>query len=340
MYTPWGAPGGATGPANYARTTLPGYGMEESPLDAPPRRLFEGTDGASGLRQRSDTKGDDIALPAVDQLPALEPLYPGQLQDRRLPMPTLDAGPIYNPPRRATMKLPKYHGEGLLETYFVQVQLAANFNGWSSEETGVQVALALEGKALQALMDLSPGQHASWPAIRDALQRRFGQRVFTDDAREKLANRFRKEGESLGAFAADLRFYTQRGYSTFADAEQEVLTLQAFVRGLRPERLREHIRLNFPHSLATALDEAERVEHVLCVSRHHIRQADVTGEIDEDEVVTRQAAATDARRYPRRSPGQQRRRDDGCYRCGEPGHVARQCLAPAPRIAPQQPALN
>src|SRR4029434_8129926 len=132
MYTPWGAPGGATGPANYARTTLPGYGMEESPLDAPPRRLFEGTDGASGLRQRSDTKGDDIALPAVDQLPALEPLYPGQQQDRRLPMPTLDAGPIYNPPRRATMKLPKYHGEGLLETYFVQVQLAANFKGWSS----------------------------------------------------------------------------------------------------------------------------------------------------------------------------------------------------------------
>ena len=77
------------------------------------------------------------------------------------------------------------------------------------------------------------------------LQRRFGQHVFTDDAREKLANRFRKEGESLGAFATDLRFYTRRGHSTFADAEQEELTLQAFVRGLRPERLREHIHLNF-----------------------------------------------------------------------------------------------
>ena len=103
-------------------------------------------------------KGNDINLPALNQLPALEPLYPGRLQDRQLPMPTLDARrPIYNPPRRATMKLPKYHGE----TYFVQVQLAADFNGWSSKETGVQVALALEGKALQALMDLTPGQHAS-----------------------------------------------------------------------------------------------------------------------------------------------------------------------------------
>ena len=56
-------------------------------------------------------KGNDINLPALNQLPALEPLYPGRLQDRQLPMPTLDARPIYNPPRRATMKLLKYHGE-------------------------------------------------------------------------------------------------------------------------------------------------------------------------------------------------------------------------------------
>ena len=126
------------------------------------------------------------------------------------------------------------------------MQLAADFNGWSSEETGVQVTLALEGKALQALMDLP-----------SALQRRFGQRVFTEDAREKLANRYRKEGESLGAFATDLRFYTRRGHSTFADAEQEELTLQAFVRGLRQERLREHIRLNFPGTCPVRLKTSD-----------------------------------------------------------------------------------
>ena len=47
-------------------------------------------------------------------------------------------------------------GEGLLKTYLVQVQLVASFNTWSAEETGVQVVLALEGKALQVLVDLQP----------------------------------------------------------------------------------------------------------------------------------------------------------------------------------------
>lgn len=44
---------------------------------------------------------------------------------------------------------PSAPGEGPLETYLVRVQLAASFIGWSSEETGVQVALALVGKVLQ-----------------------------------------------------------------------------------------------------------------------------------------------------------------------------------------------
>ena len=45
---------------------------------------------------------------------------------------------------------------GLLEMSLVQVQLTANLNGWSTEETGVQVTLTLEGTVLQVLMDLPP----------------------------------------------------------------------------------------------------------------------------------------------------------------------------------------
>ena len=66
-----------------------------------------------------------------------------------------------------TMKLLYYSP---FETYLIQVQLAPCIGGWSAEDTGVQVVLALEGKVLQVLMDLQ------------ALQRRFGEQVFTDDA--------------------------------------------------------------------------------------------------------------------------------------------------------------
>ena len=62
------------------------------------------------------------------------------------------------------MKLPHYNGESPLETYRIQVQLAVRFNAWSAEETGVQVALTLEGKALQVLNDLKSAEQANWPA--------------------------------------------------------------------------------------------------------------------------------------------------------------------------------
>lgn len=54
------------------------------------------------------------------------------------------------------MKLSRYNGDNPPEIYLIQVQLAAQFNNWSAEETAVQVTLALECKALQILTDLQP----------------------------------------------------------------------------------------------------------------------------------------------------------------------------------------
>lgn len=350
MYTPDTAVGRPIEPTTYVKDEVPAFTMDESPMAERQQRFYREAEGASGPQKKPETAVPAPILLPVHGMPGLEPMH--QRETPEVPLPTAgrqsledrqqqDSSPLGSTPRKANMKLPKYNGDGLLETYLVQVQLAADFNGWSSEETGVQVALALEGKALQTLMDLRPGQHASWPAIKDALQRRFGQRIFRDDARERLASRYRKEGESLGAFAADLRLYARRGYATFADAEQEELALQAFMRGLRPERLREHIRLHFPSSLIGALDEAERVEHVLCATKHQARQVEVVMENNDDSEAaeTRQVSVSETRRYPRNNPRRQRK-DEGCYRCGEAGHVARHCMAPAPRTAPIQPASN
>ncbi|KAK2922219.1 hypothetical protein Q8A73_001704 [Channa argus] len=99
--------------------------------------------------------------------------------------------------------------------------------------------------------------------ITAALQRRFGQRTSVEQSREQLAGRYRHDGESLGAFAADVQLYTQRGYPTFPVAAREELSLHSFLRGLAPERLCQHVRLSTPRSLEEALIEAERAEEVL-----------------------------------------------------------------------------
>ncbi|CAI5670428.1 unnamed protein product [Oreochromis niloticus] len=170
-----------------------------------------------------------------------------------------------------SMKLPHYNGEEPPETYLIQVQLAAQLNGWSTEETAVQVALALEVRALQILTDLQPEERLSWRTVARAMQSRFGLCTHADDAQDELASRPQRQEESLGAYY--LRLYAQSGYPAFDAAAQEELALQAFVRGLQPKRLQEHIRLHAPETLAAALRQKE---WSMCSAQVHAALAQVT----------------------------------------------------------------
>lgn len=160
-------------------------------------------------------------------------------------------------------KVPKYNGLTPLEPYLSQVRLAARHNGWSDEEAATHLALALEGDALQVLLDLAPSEQHELQVLTIALERRFGQLHSTDQSREQLTNRSRRPGESLGTFAADVLLYARRGYPEFPAVAREELSLHAFLRGLFPEQLRQHVRLAMPQTLREALLEAERAELVL-----------------------------------------------------------------------------
>lgn len=56
-------------------------------------------------------------------------------------------------------------------------------------ELPVQVTFALEGKMLQALVDLRLVEGTGWPATARAHQHWFSEHLFADDARDKLAVR-------------------------------------------------------------------------------------------------------------------------------------------------------
>ena len=253
------------------------------------------------------------------------------------PVPAMGGGVFHTPPRNV-FKLPRYAGTTPLEPYLAQVKMAELHNGWSTQETAAHIALALEGKALQVLLDLMPHEQRDYLTLAAALERRFGQRISTEQMRDKLAHRRRMEGETLGAYAADVRYYTQRGYPTFAAAACEELALSAFIQGLTPERLKEHLRIKAPATLQGALEEAERVETVLTPhrsARPQVRQADIDDNESEDEggTVRRAQPSSTPPPGPRQFPARPRTRQftDACYRCGEPGHRARVCPAPAPR---------
>ena len=108
------------------------------------------------------------------------------------------------------------------------------------------------------LLDLDQADQRDLQALIRALERRLGERVSRNESKQLLASHRRREEESLGVYAADVQLLTRRSYPEFNAATREALALHAFLRGLQPESLGQHVRLTEPHTLDAALDQAER----------------------------------------------------------------------------------
>ncbi|CAL8337620.1 unnamed protein product [Boreogadus saida] len=142
-------------------------------------------------------------------------------------------------------------------------RLAAGHNGWCTEEVVVHLALALEGTAARVLLDLDQADLRDLQALIRALERGLGERISRNESKQLLASHRRREEESLGVYAADVQLLTRRSYPEFSAATREALALHAFLRGLQPESLGQHVRLTEPQTLDAALDQAEQAEEEL-----------------------------------------------------------------------------
>jgi len=67
----------------------------------------------------------------------------------------------------------------------------------------------------------------SFDGLTATLERRFGQRLSTEESREQLTHCYWQERERLDALAADVRLQTQRGYPWFNPTDQKDLALHA-----------------------------------------------------------------------------------------------------------------
>ncbi|MEQ2186701.1 hypothetical protein GOODEAATRI_031376 [Goodea atripinnis] len=103
----------------------------------------------------------------------------------------------------------------------------------------------------------------------EALQRRFERSIYAEHAREQLISRQRLDGETLGSYATDILLRTRQSYPEVETVVKTQLAVQAFIRGLRPARLREHICVHSRGNWLAVLAEAERVEPMLCIKTNN-----------------------------------------------------------------------
>ncbi|MBN3277282.1 ZMYM1 protein, partial [Polyodon spathula] len=108
-------------------------------------------------------------------------------------------------------------------------KMAARNNAWSLTEKAGQLVGALDGKALQVLLDLAPDEMASYDVIATALDRRFGRIEPVVGLLRSLATWIRGPREKLGVLAADVLNLAWWGYPDYPPATQGDLAMEAFV---------------------------------------------------------------------------------------------------------------
>ncbi|MGH0134928.1 UNVERIFIED_CONTAM: hypothetical protein FKN15_004273 [Acipenser sinensis] len=116
------------------------------------------------------------------------------------------------PANKCTVKASRYDGTLPWEAYQVKFHLAALANNWKPEEQAGQLAAALEGKVLQALLHLDPEEPCDFHALATALQHRFGKVEPVVGLRHRLATQKRTSGEKLGVLTADTMYLARWGY--------------------------------------------------------------------------------------------------------------------------------
>lgn len=121
-------------------------------------------------------------------------------------------------------------------------------------------------------------------------------------------------------FMADLRNLAHRSYPTFSESVRDALVLDAFVRGLTPDRLWQQVRIAQPSNFDEALDQAQVIEGILderlsgMLSNYNVGHPRVFAAYSREQTQSQTVKANTSQREL-----------VVCWRCGKTGHLRREC---------------
>jgi len=151
------------------------------------------------------------------------------------------------------------------ETFLVQFDNCAQFNGWNESEKLHYLRWSLKGNAAQVLWGAN---EASFRKLVSRLRSRFGSADMEEKFQAELQCRRRRSGESLRELAQDIRRLMMLSYLGDRSVMAERLAKEYFLTALEDPDLELRVREKEPQSLDAALKSAQRLE----VFRNAVRQ--------------------------------------------------------------------
>lgn len=235
-----------------------------------------------------------------------------------------------------------YDGTVEWDAYKLQFEGIAAQNGWDDQTKTVALESALTGAALEVLPQV---ETMTYNNLVKVLEKRFGHCNHSQRFMATLLTRKQALKEDVTAYHLAVSTLARRAWPTgVKDNPAEEMVAYNFVQGLRDHTLRDKVLGVWPKTLDEALTVAVRFETVAqanspqlptvrCVTGQEIERK-VSEEtvppasVSEEVPVSVRMAKTQQRDQSR--PRQQGfpQRQIMCWRCSQPGHVARFCPFP------------
>ena len=250
-------------------------------------------------------------------------------------------------------------GGGFTTLFFQRFELCCNLNKWTTDDDKIgQLYPLLSDRVFLFVTSLDATKRATYNNMKTYILAEYEDTELEETYAEQFTNRRLQSGEDLTTLMAELKQLVDKGYPTFSAADKARLVYNQFMRSLSIGA-RKHVllgpKVEIGHFNMTTCDELlatakliDQVERPVGEASSRVKQPSVavvenpiddrlsrmmtamellTKKVDDAMSVATVAGIQQSRGSIQTTRG--RSREGGfrgtCFKCGEPGHMARDC---------------
>ena len=153
--------------------------------------------------------------------------------------------------RRKEKEPSKFTGKTDWTDYLSHFTAVSQWNQWTYDEMGLQLAISLTEEAREVLGSISAIQKHDYNVLVDALTRRFSPEGRESQFSLALMNLFCKPDQDVTSYGHDLRRMATKAYP--GQSVDEKILVDMFIKGLQNQDMKRHVYLSKPSSLSEAI---------------------------------------------------------------------------------------